>query len=216
MHAFIVTGDTPSSRADFIAEKNSIGTELIHIATEKSSITIKQVQELSTPLSISPRLPRIVWIEEANLLTIPAQNALLKMLEEPPLDTTFYLTCASKTSLLPTILSRSKVIALTYKAKVEDSNILRDLKTIMAMTPGDRIANIVKRDRSESISWMESIESSLKSKLHDTTLPLKSAKMLAKIAKLAINAHIQYSANCSVSLVTQNFYLLLPHTHSTS
>jgi hypothetical protein len=84
----------------------------------------------------------------------------------------------------------------------------------MAMTPGDRIASIVKRDRSESISWMEKIESSLKTKLHDKTLSAKSAIMLAKIAKLAINAHIQYAANCSVGLVTQNFYLLLPHTHS--
>lgn len=214
MHAFIVTGGGKELRSEFVAGESSIGTELIHVATEKTSITIKQIQELSGPLAISPRLPRVVWIEEANLMTIPAQNALLKMLEEPPEATTFYLTCASKVSLLPTILSRSKIIPLSTIAKTQDPQILSDLKEIMTLSPGDRLANIAKRDRAESIIWMTQIELSLKAKLHDPNITPKSANMLAKIAKLAINAHVQFARNCSVSLATQNFYLLLPHTHS--
>lgn len=212
MHAFIITGGSRPSRAEFVGNKNTLGTELIHITTDKSSITIKQIQELSPILAISPRLPRIVWIEEANLLTIPAQNALLKMLEEPPEDTIFYLTCDAKTSLLPTILSRSKVESIKNIEKIEDPRILSDIKVIMAMTPGDRIAAIAKRDRSQSIAWITGVELSLKAKLHDENLSVKSANMLTKIAKLALSAHIQFASNCSVSLTTQNFYLSLPHT----
>ena len=214
MHAFIVTGGSSDLRKEFVEGESSKSTELIHVVTEKSSITIKQIQELSGPLAISPRLPRVVWIEEAGLMTVPAQNSLLKMLEEPPEATTFYLTCASKLSLLPTILSRSKVISLSVKAKTEDPIILAGLKEIMKLSPGDRLANITKRDRTESIVWITQIERSLKAKLHDENLTTKNANMLAKIAKLAINAHIQFARNCSVSLTTENFYLLLPHTHS--
>lgn len=216
MHAFIVTGGSSDLRKEFVKRESSKSTELIHVVTEKSSITIKQIQELSGPLAISPRLPRVVWIEEASLMTVPAQNSLLKMLEEPPEATTFYLTCDSKLSLLSTILSRSKVVQLSAKVKIEDPMILIDLKEIMKLSPGDRLAYITKRDRAESIAWMTSVGLSLKAKLHDQSLTPKSANMLAKIAKLAINAHIQFVSNCSVRLATENFYLLLPHTYSKS
>jgi DNA polymerase III delta prime subunit len=212
MHAFIVYGGTLESRADFISEKNTATTELIHLFAEKSSITIKQVQDLSVPLSISPRLPRIVWIEEANLLTVPAQNALLKMLEEPPTDTTFYLTCATHTALLPTVRSRSSVINLTLDQHAQDPTTLSDLKAIMALTPGDRLAAIVKRDRTESIAWIGEIEFALRDKLKDPNLTASNLKMLAKIASLALSTHAALLANCSVSLTTQHFYLSLPHT----
>lgn len=214
MHAFIVTGGTPKSRTDFVQSINTIHKELIHIQTEKTSITIKQIQDLGAPLAISPRLPRIVWIEEANLLTVPAQNALLKMLEEPPQDTNFYLTCGSKSSLLPTINSRAKYIALDLEDAPSDPAILSELKNVMALSPGDRLASIVKRDRTESIFWITQIEQALRNVLLGPNLSKSSYDTLAKIAQAAISAHTQLSSNCSVGLVTQNFYLTLPHTHS--
>ncbi len=186
-------------------------TELIHLVAEKTTLTIKQVKDLQIPLSVGARIPRIVWIEEANLLTIPAQNALLKMLEEPPELTTFYLSCQSPAMLLPTIRSRTKVITLDQTKFADDPSILADLKVIMSQTPGDRLASIVKRDRSESIAWLSQIESALKDKLHGSVTPA-SAKTLAKIARLALQSHRELLANCSVGLVTQVFYLSLPKT----
>ena len=214
MHAYILSGGTLSYRSQYMSEISDGLIEVIHLTAEKSSLTIKQVQDLNDPLSISPRIPRLVWIEEANLLTIPAQNALLKMLEEPPEKTDFYLTCNSESSLLPTIRSRSKIIKVKGEDPSNDPKVLSDLKLIMALSPGDRLAAIIKRDRSESILWLSQIESSLKEKLHDNGLSMNSYKTLAKIAKLAQNAHSELLANCSVGLTTQNFYLLLPHTHS--
>ncbi|MHB1864663.1 MAG: hypothetical protein ACYCPS_00650 [Candidatus Saccharimonadales bacterium] len=49
---------------------------------------------------------RVVIIERADRLTLEAQNALLKNLEEPPSGTVFILTYESVSSLLPTITSR--------------------------------------------------------------------------------------------------------------
>lgn len=215
MHAFILAGGTPLSRTKFIEDLKSHSTELIHVYAEKSSITIKQIGDLSGPLSISPRLPRIVWIEEANLMTIPAQNALLKMLEEPPASTDFYLTCTTVSSLLPTIRSRAKTIAQGQISSATDPSVLSDLKVIMAMTAGDRLAAITKRDRSETILWISQIELSLKEKLRSPSLSPQGATTLARIAKSVQNAHSQLLSNCSVGLVTQHFYLTLPHTRST-
>lgn len=216
MHAFIVTGGTPSSRKEFVSTKSVGQIELIQLVAEKSSITIKQVQDLSGPLSISARIPRIIYIEEANKLTIPAQNALLKMLEEPPENTDFYLTCNSQSSFLPTIRSRSKLITLESEVGVEDPAILADLKNILALSSGDRIASIVKRDRAETVEWLTNIEQALRTKLHEKGLSPASYNMLSKIAQSALSAHLELTSNCSVSLVTQNFYLTLPHTRSQS
>lgn len=43
---------------------------------------------------------------------IPAQNALLKLLEEPPSNVFFLLTCVSVGALLPTVRSRAQVFSL--------------------------------------------------------------------------------------------------------
>lgn len=214
MNSFLLTGDTLETRSNYLHDLINPAIELIHIFAEKTSISIKQIQDLTTPLSIAPRLPRLVWIEEANLMTIPAQNALLKMLEEPPEFTSFYLTCASSSTLLPTISSRTKLINLKNKNEPIDPQILSDLKLVMAMTAGDRLIAIVKRDRTESLAWITQIETALRYKLQEKNLSRPAVNTLAKIAKLTEQTHLQLLANCSVSLATQHFYLTLPHTHS--
>lgn len=219
MHAFIIDGGTGESRAEFIQGKLDSATELIHVAAEKTSITIKQIQDLRTPLSISTRLPRLVWIEAANFMTTPAQNALLKLLEEPPVHTTFYLTCQSASMLLPTIRSRCqshnlprRQAGLPNTPNLANSANLSDLKNLMSLSAGDRLASISKMDRAEATGYLAGVEIALRAKLA-SPLPNKSLVTLAKIAKLAQIAHLQLSENCSVGLVLQTFYLKLPHTH---
>lgn len=214
MNSYILCGGTKDDRSSYIQKLSSSKTDLIHIFAEKPSISIAQIHDLSPTLSIRARLDRIVWIEEANLMTVAAQNALLKMLEEPPMSTTFYLSCNAYSSLLPTIRSRATIITLSQSMNLEDASILADLKLILGMSPGDRLQNIVKRDRTESILWLTEIESAIRVKIYDPNLNKVSLSILTKIARLAQIAHMELLANCSVSLVTQNFYLLLPHTAS--
>ncbi len=215
MHAYIISGGTTGSRTEVIHKKLTKNTELLHVLAEKTSITIKQIQDLKGPLAITADLPRVVWIEEASLMTIPAQNALLKMLEEPPHNTTFYLTCQSARALLPTIRSRTQLVTIEASTKESDPAVLSNLKQVMSLSAGDRLGGIVKRDRGESIVWISEIEHALADKLNEPNLTPASLTMLGKIAKLASTAHLQLAENCSVSLVTQTFYLLLPHTHTT-
>ncbi len=81
------------------------------------SISIDTVRELLqfTKLKVAMSngaIQRIATIEQAHLLTIEAQNALLKLLEEPPEGTLLVLTAANDFALLPTIRSRAQSISL--------------------------------------------------------------------------------------------------------
>ncbi|MFP4144600.1 MAG: ATP-binding protein [Phycisphaeraceae bacterium] len=54
---------------------------------------------------------KVFIVDEAELMGIPAQNVLLKTLEEPPAGTTIILVTASEDRLLPTIRSRCQRVA---------------------------------------------------------------------------------------------------------
>jgi DNA polymerase III delta prime subunit len=80
---------------------------------DKPSISIEQIRGLVPPLSLSLTSPnggRVVIIDQADVLTVEAQNALLKLIEEPPRKTTFVLVAAQLERLLPTVRSRCATI----------------------------------------------------------------------------------------------------------
>lgn len=88
---------------------------------EKSTISIDDVRQLQKFLQLrttgTSNMRRAVIIEQAEGLTQEAQNALLKILEEPPADTMLLLTASHLQALLPTIRSRVRLINLTSPAK---------------------------------------------------------------------------------------------------
>ena len=77
--------------------------------TEYSIATVRQINKFLSQKPIS-HSTKVVLIINADLLLHEAQNALLKILEEPGLDNYFILTSDKPNSLLPTIISRCRVI----------------------------------------------------------------------------------------------------------
>jgi DNA polymerase-3 subunit delta' len=77
-------------------------------------IKIEQIRNLSDFMNISTHRQglRVVVLYPAEALNMPASNALLKTLEEPPPGTVFLLASNSLDRLLPTILSRCRKFAL--------------------------------------------------------------------------------------------------------
>ncbi|HSX18078.1 MAG TPA: AAA family ATPase [Candidatus Saccharimonadales bacterium] len=80
----------------------------------KQDISIDTIREVIRFLRLKALgnggIRRVVIIENAQHLSIEAQNALLKILEEPNDDTVFILTAPNEQSLLPTIVSRCQTI----------------------------------------------------------------------------------------------------------
>jgi len=77
-------------------------------------IKIEQIRNLSDFMNISTHRHglRVVVLYPAEALNMPASNALLKTLEEPPPGTVFLLASNGLDRLLPTILSRCRKFAL--------------------------------------------------------------------------------------------------------
>jgi DNA polymerase-3 subunit delta' len=75
-------------------------------------IKLYQIRDLQKALSFSPldSQRRVCLILEAQKINLPAANALLKTLEEPPGGNHLILTATSTRTLLPTIVSRCQVI----------------------------------------------------------------------------------------------------------
>jgi len=82
--------------------------------TPSKEIKIEQVRALADFMNISTHRQglRVVVLYPAEALNLPASNALLKTLEEPPPGTVFLLASNSLDRLLPTILSRCRKFAL--------------------------------------------------------------------------------------------------------
>lgn len=55
---------------------------------------------------------RVILLENAQRMTVQAQNALLKSLEEPDGETHFILTASGETGILPTVRSRCRVVRM--------------------------------------------------------------------------------------------------------
>lgn len=73
---------------------------------EKGTIGISSVQNIYHTVKTKSASRKVVLIDNADAMSIEAQNAFLKVLEEPPKNHTFILTSHSEEKLLPTITSR--------------------------------------------------------------------------------------------------------------
>ncbi|PJE65140.1 hypothetical protein COU91_03280 [Candidatus Saccharibacteria bacterium CG10_big_fil_rev_8_21_14_0_10_47_8] len=95
-------------------------------ASDKQEIPIDSVRNLLKKMALKTQgtasIRRVVVIEEAHLLSEEAQNALLKTLEEPAADTVFILTAPSRMSVLPTIVSRTRVLPVHNVSKKNAMN----------------------------------------------------------------------------------------------
>ena len=91
----------------------------------KTLISIDQIHDITGRSSFSPVFlsKTVIVIHPADLLSLPAQQALLKVVEEPPEHAQFILVTNRPYVLLPTILSRCvfESISIDKREKNETS-----------------------------------------------------------------------------------------------
>ncbi len=80
----------------------------------KKFLSVAQIRELRADAFVKAHQAahRVFIIEDAHRMNEQAQNALLKVLEEPPKNVIFILLVPSKTMLLDTIISRCVLLSL--------------------------------------------------------------------------------------------------------
>ena len=107
---FILNGDLDREYVD-----------IINYSSEKSSFGVDDVRDIIEEVYKKPfeKDKKVIIIHEGNKLTIQAQNALLKTIEEPPKGVYIIILCESFELILDTIKSRCEIYKLKPLTKSE-------------------------------------------------------------------------------------------------
>ncbi len=118
--------------------------------TEAGYISVDTARDIKKQACMLPNEAekKVFIIKNADNFNIQAQNALLKIFEEPPSYVVFILLCSHKSSFLPTTLSRMVVYRLKETSKEETAHEIKNR------------FNIENRDHALAVSgYMTSIPS---------------------------------------------------------
>jgi len=132
------------------------------------SIGIEEVRDSQRFLQLKPfkEERKILFIYEAQNLTLEAQNSLLKTLEEPPAHSLIILTTPDASLLLPTIVSRCGIIQLSLTSQVSLSSqelaaTKEFLEKLLAASIGERFVlaeNLgLFKDRESCLAWLDKL-----------------------------------------------------------
>lgn len=131
-HAVLLTGESgvglkTIARA-LAAEVVSHPTDIREVVPEeKQAITIEQIRALYVATRDRRMSRQVVLIDNADLLSFDAQNAYLKLLEEPNDNVYFILTTHAPEMLLPTITSRTQRVEIRTVSGKESAELLEKL-----------------------------------------------------------------------------------------
>ncbi len=147
--SYLILGDEQATQkeveklAGIFGVKLALNSPDISIVRPQTShISIDQIREIKKSIYQKPILSKFkfIIIKGAQNLTMEAQNALLKILEEPPVHALIFLEAFEKVSLLPTIISRVKIIRTLSEKNEEIPE--SDLATSDILALFDQIAQV--------------------------------------------------------------------------
>ena len=95
--------------------------------TRSGELNIESIRNVRTAAYIKPNeaANKVYMLFNCEKMLIPAQNAFLKVLEEPPENVMFILTAASSSVLLQTVRSRSRILTLYPPLPEEAVSVLK-------------------------------------------------------------------------------------------
>lgn len=89
---------------------------------------IEMVREIRNAAYVLPNEAdrKVFILENAHSMGVEGQNAILKILEEPPAYVNFIMLCSSKSGFLPTVLSRAAIYSLGEAKTPDDGAFSRE------------------------------------------------------------------------------------------
>lgn len=130
-HAVLFSGGHGTGLYTIVLDiaKQLQSTPIIVAHDEKGAITIDSIRSLYRQTANKKTGVQAVILDDADKMTLSAQQAFLKLLEEPTENTVFLLTSHQPQSLLPTIhsrLQRLELVPLSLRdtqAYIKDSGV---------------------------------------------------------------------------------------------
>lgn len=201
----------------------------VFLVRSTNSIGIGEVRNLKKFLSRRPYQAKIKvgLILEAEKLTLPAQNSLLKTLEEPPENSLIVLLASQKENLLPTIISRVKITRLPARSQIhlsqeETDQLNKNLKHLLVLGAGERIKEsmILTKDKHQALALTENLLFLWREALLVKTGAVKkkpsflnklSLQQIKKAIKNTEQVRKMLAANVNFHLAIENLFLSYPH-----
>ena len=145
----LISGDDRA--AGMIEDGEATDVITLDLDDGKRTIGIDAVRALRADAYIKPNDFdfKAYIIRNADKMTVQAQNALLKLLEEPPRNVYFFLLCENGSSLLPTVRSRAPVIRMQILSYDEIYNYLiknSDKAGALERNDPEALAHIIRQN----------------------------------------------------------------------
>lgn len=215
MQSFLITtkdkNKASSHITGFLKEKDIYPIDVSWQIYEKA-VGIEDVRNIQKKILLRPfkGKTKAVVIQAYENITTEAQNALLKILEEPPANTIIIISIQKKELLLPTIISRCKIIELK---EAEISLINEDMlalnNTLNILLNGKigeklKIAQDISKNKDEASSWLEKMAILARENLIANYNDLKYLSFLKSLQKTYA---VIKSTNVSQRVALENLFL---------
>lgn len=174
-----------------ILKKNYPDGLIIKLTPEKTEYSINQIRSIMKEIVLYQSQIRIYLFETFEKSSIETQNSLLKTLEEPPTNIQFVLSVSNEYQIIPTILSRSKIVKKAVSPpnltdeKVASNNLdLRKLEDTLSHTD----FNVTNKD--EALIQIDHLISQVKTAKEYRERSFKIIKECIKLRRLIDNNNI--------------------------
>ena len=206
-HAYVVEGGTKEMLSDFIEQTLQIQIEhnpdIIFNTYERFGVDeSRTLKERALSKSINSGAQQIFVIILSGI-TGEAQNALLKLLEEPTPDTLFFICAPTSGIFLPTILSRVQVVEVGFNTKE-----IAGAEKFLRVTKKERLdilAPLIKeKDRVSVEKLFEGVERELYMQY------TSGDKTKARLAQIVSDARNQlFASGASLKIVAESVALVV-------
>lgn len=123
--------------------------DLVEVIESKLSIgSVRKLIDQAYTQPLTPGGERAIVVV-SDQINIEAQNALLKVLEEPPLHTSFYFVISDHTRLLPTLRSRFQIFT------EPDTQNLEVVKKFIQLPIVQRLALVTEKTAAKDTAWQQ-------------------------------------------------------------
>lgn len=222
MTSFIITGKNDDELMEkalaLCLDKTIDQFDITVVTSDKDSLGIETIKKMQEKVFLMPLRgkDKAIIIPTAELLTIPAQNALLKLLEEPPEHTYIFLLTISTDDLLSTIKSRCQIIKVVEQHTMipsEDlAELIQDYKTWINQDIGNslKMAEKLAKDKDAAIIHLQSLLRACRKEMLDqikTGSITGSIPEHIRVIQSTINTLLR--TNASTRLVLENLLLNL-------
>jgi DNA polymerase III subunit delta' len=181
--------------------------------TDKQTIGIQDIKHCIRFASIKPYKSenKIIHIENANKLTIEAQNALLKLIEEPPANTQIILSCNNIGRIIDTIISRCQIQHIhEQENKLSPEAITNQtdqIERLKLLTQAEKIKNPSDKRQFVEDILIELIKN-IKEEIHKNT-SINTRKKLSEELKLILDIHKKIKANVNYKIALEYLFIKL-------